>query len=213
MIKSKIVINGVMTTVSGLSILGTNDELGKSAQDNPIIRNPFTYEPYVPGSSIKGKMRSLMELSGMASGNINGDPCGCGKKDCKVCKLFGAHRNTKPEVGQPRVIFRDATLAKEFQHNFDVIEVKSETAIDRKTGTAKSGSLRSRERIAAGVNLNYEIVILVYDGDDAKELQSLVELGLHMIEATGLGGKVTAGYGKVNFHVGEDSYHVEVSKF
>ena len=62
-------------------------------------------------------------------------------------------------------------------------------------------------------DFNYEIVILVHDGDNEKELQSLVELGLHMIEATGLGGKVTAGYGKVNFHVGEDSYHVEVSNF
>ena len=213
MIKKKIVINGVMTTVSGLSILGTNDELGKSAQDNPIIRNPITMDPYVPGSSIKGKMRSLFELSGMADGQINGDPCGCGRKTCKVCKLFGAHRNTRAEVGQPRVIFRDAILTKDFQNNFDIVEVKSETAINRKTGTAMDKSLRTRERVAAGVDFNYEIVILVHDGDNEKELQSLVELGLHMIEATGLGGKITAGYGKVNFHVGEDSYHVEVSNF
>lgn len=211
MIKKKIVINGVLTTETGLSIGGTKDDIGINTQDNPVIKNPLTNQPYIPGSSIKGKMRSLMELSGFAKGTKF--PCGCGHKDCTVCKLFGAHMNMRAESGQPRVLFRDAYLTEEFDSLSSVIENKSETAIDRTTGTAGKGTLRTRERVAAGVNFNYEIVILVNDNDNPAELQSLVETGLRMIETTGLGSKVTAGYGKVNFNIGADTYSVKVSDF
>lgn len=211
MIKKKIVIKGVLTTESGLSIGGTKDDIGINTQDNPIIKNPLTNEPYIPGSSIKGKMRSLMELSGQAKGAKF--PCGCGRKDCIVCKLFGAHMNMKAESGQPRVLFRDAYLTEEFSSLSNVIENKSETAINRATGTASTGSLRTKERIAAGVSFNYEIVILVNDTDNPAELQSYVETGLRMIEATGLGSKVTAGYGKVNFNIGADTYSAELKDF
>ena len=63
MIKKKIVINGVLTTETGLSIGGTKDDIGINTQDNPVVKNPLTNQPYIPGSSIKGKMRSLIELS------------------------------------------------------------------------------------------------------------------------------------------------------
>ena len=152
-----------------------------------------------------------MELSGLADGVKF--PCGCGHKDCKVCKLFGAHMNMRAESGQPRVLFRDAYLTDEFAGLSDVIENKSETAIDRTTGTAGKGTLRTKERIAAGVNFNYEIVILIHDNDNPAELQALVEKGLRMIEATGLGSKVTAGYGKVSFNIGADTYSATLSNF
>ena len=212
MIKNKIVISGVMTTESGLHIGGTKDDISISAMDNPVIKDVITNKPYVPGSSIKGKMRSLFELSGYAKGNSF--PCKCGSNNCIVCKLFGAHMNTNAESGSPRVIFRDVYLTSEFESISDsIVEVKTETAIDRQTGTAKKGSLRPNERVASGVAFNYEIVILVHDNDNEAELQSMVETGLRMIETTGLGGKVSAGYGKVNFHIGEDTYTVKKSKF
>ena len=214
MIKQQIKIRGVLTVESGLHIGGTKDDIGISTTDNPIIRNPLTGMPYIPGSSIKGKMRSLFEQNEQAKGDSY--PCRCGKKDCIVCTLFGAHMNMKGESGAPRVMFRDAVLSeayKDLSQDSSLVEIKSETAIDRKTGTAANGSLRQMERIAAGVSFDYEIVILVWDGDNPAVLQSSVENGLRMIEATGLGAKTTAGYGKVNFHIGEDSYSVEVGKF
>ncbi len=211
MIKEQIKITGVLTTESGIHIGGTKSDLGIGSMDNPVVRDALTNRPYIPGSSIKGKMRSMFELSGFAKGKTL--PCGCGDKDCIVCKLFGAHRNTKSEAGQTRVMFRDAYLSPEFENLDNTIEVKTETAIDRRTGTAQNGSLRQSERVAAGVNFNYEISILVCDGDNADELRAMVENGLRMIEATGLGGKVSAGYGKVNFNIGADSYKVETRKF
>ena len=212
MIKEKITIKGVLTTESGLHIGGTKDDIGISALDNPVIKDALTNAPYIPGSSIKGKMRSLFETSGFAKGKTL--PCGCGDKDCIVCKMFGAHRNTNAQSGASRVIFRDAYLTSDFENMTDITEIKTETAIDRSTGTAQRGSLRQSERVSAGVEFNYEINILVHEGDNADELYGMVKAGLKMIEATGLGGKVSAGYGKVNFHIDEEGkYSVTKSKF
>ena len=227
MIKKKIIINGVLTTKSGLSIGGTKDDIGINTQDNPVIKNPLTNQPYIPGSSIKGKMRSMFEAAGLNKGELmtikkdprtgkeyeDWHPCMCGRTDCAVCKLFGAHMNTNAKSGSPRLLFRDAYMTDEFDKLSDVIEIKTETSIDRKSGTAKTGTLRTKERIAAGVNFDYEIVILVHDSDNAAELLSLVENGLRMIEATGLGSKVTSGYGSVDFNIGADTYSVKESNF
>lgn len=54
-------ITGIIEVKTGLHIGAGNDRIEISGMDNPIIRNPLTQEPYIPGSSIKGKMRSLME--------------------------------------------------------------------------------------------------------------------------------------------------------
>ena len=212
MFKDKITVKGTMIAKSGIKIGGhKGDEFGISATDNPIVRNPLTGTPYIPGSSIKGKMRSLLEQSGYAKGNSF--PCRCGKKDCVVCKLFGAHLNMKGESGQPRLIFRDAHLSDTFAQLDDVVEVKTETAINRETGTAMNGSLREFERIAEGVSFDYEINLITQDGDNADELLATLVTGLHMIEATGLGGKVSAGYGQVDFQIDSDSYSVTKTKF
>ncbi len=205
MITRHVKITGIMTAVSGISIGGTRDSLGFTAADIPIVRNPLTGKPYIPGSSIKGKMRSLFERSGVGNSR-NGEPCGCGKKDCIVCKLFGAHKNTKAASGPSRLIFRDANLTPEFDSVEEsvLIEIIG-TAIDRNTGN----TLRTRECVTKGTEFEYEIDILVQDGDDEKDMISAVESGLKMIERTGLGGMISNGCGQVNFHVGEDSYHVE----
>ena len=214
MIRRKVRITGTMTVNTGLSIGGQKDGIGIAEKDNPIIRNPLTNKPYIPGSSIKGKMRSLFERSGVGNSQ-NGLPCKCGKSDCPVCKLFGAHMNPNAACGTPRLIFRDANLTPAFESVEDsmLIENKAETAIDRISGTAKNGSLRQRERVAAGTEFLYEIIILVHDGDNENDMIQTVESGLRMIESTGLGGKVTAGYGHVDFHIGENTYHVESTKF
>ena len=210
MVIKKVIMNGVLTTKTGLSIGGTKDDIGIGTSDNPIIKNPLTGQPYIPGSSIKGKMRSLFESAGLQKGD-DATICKCGREDCVVCKMFGAHMNPNAKSGSPRVLFRDAMLSPEFDRLDNVIELKTETCIDRVTGVAKNGSLRQKERVAAGVNFDYEIIILVHDSDDEDELIGLVKNGLRMIEATGLGSKTTAGYGKVDFNI--DSMNIEVEDF
>ena len=206
-----VTINGVLTTKSGLSIGGVKDSLGISSEDNPIVKDSLTGNPYIPGTSIKGKMRSLFESSGFAKGNNL--PCGCGRTDCMVCTLFGAHRNIKADSGQTRLQFMDAFLTKDFEDIETVVEDKIETAIDRQTGTAAKGSLRTRERISAGVSFDYEIRILIFEGDDENKFIEFVKLGLKMIESTGLGCKNSSGYGQVDFNTDKDSFKIEIKKF
>ena len=54
-------ITGEIKCVTNLHIGGSKDMLGIGMMDNPVIRDPVTDEPYIPGSSLKGKMRSLLE--------------------------------------------------------------------------------------------------------------------------------------------------------
>ena len=200
-LKNIVSVSGVLTIKSGLSIGGSKEGLGVDTKDNPIIRNPLSNKPYIPGSSIKGKMRSLFEQYGLAKGGSF--PCKCGRKECVVCTLFGAHMNVKGESGTPRLMFRDSMLAPEFEDLFDeeIVEIKTETMIDRNTGTAATGSLRTKERIAAGVKFNYSIDILVFENDNENKLVEYVKQGLKFIELTGLGSKISAGYGQIDFDI------------
>ena len=86
---------------SGLHIGGSQDELTIGGSDNPVIKNPATGRPYIPGSSLKGKMRGELEKQlGRFTNDQRGNPrpCGCAGDDCPVCRLFGAHMNTRSEL-------------------------------------------------------------------------------------------------------------------
>lgn len=184
---------------SGLHIGGSQDELAIGGADNPVIKNPETRKPYIPGSSLKGKMRGELEKQlGRRNGN---KPCGCGK--CAVCRVFGAHSNDS-DLGPSRIIVRDGRLSSGGR-----IENKSENIIDRRTGAAARGGLRSNERVAEGTVFNVQIVLQVFDmdagfeyegrkGDDA--LQAVVADGLNLVQMTGLGGGTSRGSGAVSFH-------------
>ncbi len=192
---------------SGLHIGGSQDELRIGGSDNPVIKNPATDKPYIPGSSLKGKMRAELEKHvGNQKGN---NPCGCGK--CAVCRVFGAHMNLNSELGPSRIIVRDGRLAKGGR-----TEEKAETGIDRSTGAARRGSLRSTERVVEGSEFSMEIVLQVYEIDSdfqydpiygdgktrqgGEALQAVVADGLNMVQLTGLGGGTSRGSGAVSFH-------------
>lgn len=216
-LKKFVKISGVMEVLTGLSIGGNKDDIGPGGSDTPVIKNPLDNSPYVPGTSLKGKMRSKLEevygvenpIKDKNSGRIIGyAPCGCGRKDCIICTLFGAHMNTKSEAGTPRAIFKDMYITDEFKDlPIDrIFETKNETMVDRKTHTASNSSLRNRERVAKGVKFNYEILVQIYDGDNEKKILDTLRRGLELVEETGLGGKTTGGYGRVSFGIDDDNY-------
>ena len=211
---------GVMTVETGLQINGPGVEIGPGGLDSEVIKNPLTKLPYVPGSSFKGKMRAELEAVldkvnyTTKNGNNVGKPCGCEKKDCVICTLFGAHKNTASNAGTykntasnagiPRLKFRDMTLCDEFVGKAGVTEDKAATMIDRCSGTASSGSLRHVERVSAGVKFNYEIVMAIYEGDNEKLLIETLDRGMKLIENTGLGGGTSHGNGKVSFTIKDE---------
>jgi len=222
-LKCKIVV------LTGLHIGGSKENVEIGGIDNIVIKIPALKlddeikkdVPYIPGSSIKGKMRALLEwvekpvfdkpvfeviaLSEVKEVNKKlGEPCNCGK--CKVCKLFGAHKNTKSE--EPvRLRIEDFYPTKETINNIwrnfldgDFVEVKVENTIDRVKGTAQHP--RYQERVIPFSEFEGEIKIRVHEGDK-KDLYETVQKGIKLIEDDYLGGSGSRGYGKVKFEIKE----------
>lgn len=208
-------ITGTITVLTGLHIGAGKDSLEIGGLDQPIIKHPLTGEPYIPGSSIKGKMRSLLEISryaaqsqetrdyifGKKDRNKRGLPCGCAKKGCPSCTIFGTSADGKnPELGPTRLIVRDACLTdawrKKFQDGELVMEVKYENTIDRVKGVAENP--RPLERVPADVAFAFHLSFKVFEGDEPQLFDDVFR-GLRLIELDALGGNSSRGCGQVRF--------------
>lgn len=207
-------ITGKISLKTGLHIGGGGETIQIGGMDNPIIKSPlkdYPY-PYVPGSSLKGKMRSLLEWKegklGTKRGNENG-PCDCGT--CLICRIFGTAGSEESNQGPTRIIIRDAFLTKESITRLETLrqekgliyaEEKQENTIDRVKGTSKN--LRTTERVPAGIDFVFEIVLRVFEGDNEGEMMEKVREALRLVQADALGGSGSRGYGKVEFVACQD---------
>ncbi len=189
----KIKIQTVISLLSGLHIGGNSDNVEIGGIDNPVIKLATqNNQPYIPGSSLKGKMRCLLE-------QINGAAT-VGASD-SINKLFGFSKTNQPS----KIIFRDAYLQEtsiqmlENCTNLDMAytEGKWENVIDRVKGTAEHP--RQTERIPAGVSFDAEFIINVWNSDNEKELIDLLEKGIRALENDYLGGNGSRGYGQIKF--------------
>lgn len=59
--QGKFIISGILECVTGTRIGGTQEKFEIGGIDNPVIKDPLTDLPYIPGSSLKGKLRHLLE--------------------------------------------------------------------------------------------------------------------------------------------------------
>ena len=203
-------ITGVIHLRSGLHIGAGKDTVEIGGLDQPIIKHPVSGAPYIPGSSLKGKMRALLETS-IFSANpdtrtsvLAGKPCECGKKGCPACTLFGSHnapQKCDPDLGPTRILVRDANLTPECEEQFKngrlPMEIKYENIINRVQGVAEHP--RPLERVPAGTAFVLNIALKVYDGDRAEDLLQHVWQGLKLIEMDALGGGGSRGNGQVRF--------------
>ncbi|MCG2828254.1 type III-A CRISPR-associated RAMP protein Csm3 [Methanothermobacter sp. K4] len=191
------VISGEIICRTGLHIGGSKDSIEIGGSDNVIIRDPVTRLPYIPGSSIKGKMRALLELA--LDRVTNGGPCKCG--ECDVCRVFGSAADNTSVSGPTRIIVRDSFPTEEtmemWRKSTDVVEgaeLKYENSLDRITSRANP---RNQERVPRGSKFGFEIIVSEYEGD-SDNLGVVLE-GLRLLEDSYLGGSGTRGYGKVEF--------------
>jgi len=204
-LKKYISYTGLLVCKTGMRIGGTESAMGIGSAENPVIKDARGM-PYIPGSSLKGKLRSLLEYKYKRVGE-NGSPCGCGNdlNICPVCTIFGPHRNIQHNLGPTRIIVRDAFLSEKSKKEWgesgasgkEFTETKTETAIDRRTGMAMRGSLRTQERVNAGTEFELHINLRVFDGDDESKLRGYVEESLKMLGSDYIGGSGTRGYGWV----------------
>lgn len=205
-------IKGRIVLRSGLHIGAGDTEMHIGGIDNTVVRHPHTQEPYIPGSSIKGKVRSLLEMKSGLILRTKGAPLQAKdlnglnveqEEECrKILKLFGSIGAANEEIeklGPTRISFADCPLSeKSRKERLALFEIKSETAIDRIKGTAKSGSLRFIERVPAGVEFDFTVCLKMM-GEEDKELLDYLLLGLKILEMDSLGGSGSRGYGKIQF--------------
>jgi CRISPR-associated protein Csm3 len=194
-------ITGSIHLLSGMRIGGSDELLQIGGTDLSCIKHPVTLKPYIPGSSIKGKMRSELEQRLEKFGGAGNEPCGCAKDDCMVCRVFGPHKKAQHLLGPTRIIVRDGQLISGGE-----TELKSENIIDRKTGTALHP--RKVERVVAGSSFSVRIGIQVWDIDKdcnfdgntgSEALESFVREGMRSLQRTGLGSGISKGSGEIQF--------------
>lgn len=196
-------LTGKVEILSGLHIGGGDDTMKIGGIDNGVIKDVNTDKPYIPGSSLKGKMRSLLEWDCRVVGYGDGsvftskilkDIPAPDQKDAKtLLKLFG---DKEGEFGITRINVGDCSLCDESK-DMILSEAKYENVINRQKGTAEHP--RQTERVPAGVKFDFDIRVKVFEDDDETELIDMVKKGFELIESDYLGGSGSRGYGRVKF--------------
>ena len=206
-------LQGQIELVSGLHIGSGNAEMHIGGVDKTVVKHPLTQSPYIPGSSLKGKMRSLLEWR---SGAVKEAPLGypdlqnaSGAVQAEVkhiLQLFGISGDAKlgkemQELGPSRLSFWDCNLQAEWEkeirdNNQMLTEVKSENRINRISGVAEHP--RQTERVPAGARFDFRLSVKRLAGDGDALLTTVLQ-GLKLLELDSLGGSGSRGYGKVKF--------------
>ncbi len=207
----RIFIYSDVRVVTGLHIGRGQGELSIGRVDNPVIRDPLTDQPYIPGSSLRGKMRSLWEKATGTIPNhrINNVYIHICKEDsayqnCPVCQIYGVLPNEKLSSLPTRLVARDVFLSKKSVEELEELahtdlpytEVKWEAAIDRVTSAATP---RQIERVPAGtVFTGFEMVFSIYEEGDLDRFTHVIE-AMQLLEDDYLGGAGSRGGGKIQF--------------
>jgi len=195
----KVKISTTLTLETGLHIGGSKDNVEIGGIDNPVIKIATRKnQPYIPGSSLKGKIRSLLEQ--ISGAELSGDE--------EVNSLFGFTKGNSNSQGS-KIIVRDSYLSensiellKNASDNLDMpyTENKFENTIDRVKGVTKQGGIRQTERIPAGVSFDVEFIINVWDNEeDGVKSIEMLKKGIYALENDYLGGSGSRGYGQVRF--------------
>lgn len=207
-LNKKIIISGEIEALTGLLIGGSNNAMGIGGPDKMVIRNPFNNQPYIPGSSLKGKIRSLMELSYGYIMDVNMGKVKNGPSDDInhiTALLFGTANSRNITQQRPsRILFSDGKLlnGEAFRDQTDLpyTESKTEVVIDRITAAAMP---RTFERVPAGATFELRIILNIFEQDNFKEGELLEHTfnGLLMLQDDYLGGSGSRGSGRVKFKV------------
>jgi CRISPR-associated protein Csm3 len=218
----KLILEGEMLCETGLHVGAGKGSLEIGGSDNPVVKDAFG-RPYVPGSSLRGKIRSLLEQSGGLAvpselvylSRRKGQEVRIhqsDRPDDEICLLFGRNPGRMERVQGESLDTSQATPARlavfdaplnpdsitaQMRENLDdeLTEVKSENAIDRITSQANP---RTLERVPMGARFHTRFVMDVLCDEDAPLFLRVLE-GLRLLEDDALGGGGSRGSGRVSF--------------
>lgn len=196
---AKIELKGKLLVKTGMHIGGYSQFAAIGAIDSPVIRDSMTNLPIIPGSSIKGKIRTLLAKKysdKLAQPENDSD---------NIKRLFGSSKtnsgkenNEKEEVAKlSRLIFSDSILSNSEEiksKGVSVTEIKTENSINRVTAVANP---RQVERVIRGSEFEFSIIYNAENENEIKEDLKLLKEGLKFLEYDYLGGNGSRGYGRV----------------
>lgn len=201
-----IILRGKIEVLTGLHIGGSKEKLEIGGVDSPVIRDPYTQYPYIPGSSLKGKLRALLSYD---LNLADDDPPKRTDFNNPLIRIFGvsADSNAREGIGPTRLIVRDAYPDKPTIEMWKILdselmftEYKPENNINRITSAANP---RFMERVVKGSVFNIEFVYGFYkvEGIEKQDKEFFSEFikALRLLEHSTLGGSGSRGYGKVAF--------------
>lgn len=197
-LKGKIFITAKLKVLTGMHIGGNNSFAPIGAVDTPFIRDVLTHEPIIPGSSLKGKLRTLLAKSKSTSYILNKIE----NDDISIGRLFGFV--TKESIVPARLQFFDLFLNKDNLELFKNIEtdtyigeIKYENTINRITGVANP---RQIERVPAGAEFDFKLIYNIENEEElSQDMQTLAE-GFELLHMDYLGGHGSRGYGRVHLY-------------
>ncbi len=193
----KILIQAELTVETGLHIGGSNDYAPIGAVDSVFVRDPFTRQPIIPGSSVKGKMRTLLAKARNGARMVQSPA-----EDEKVVRrLFGA--TGEKQVLLSRLQFSDLFINRKAERKFEKLdtdtymgEVKFENTIERGTGTAMP---RQIERVPRGTTFDFLLIYNIENEEELNEDMEVLAQGFRLLQLDYLGGHGSRGYGRVSF--------------
>jgi len=199
----KILIEGIIELKTGMHIGSSDDFASIGAVDSIVVRNPVSGLPIIPGSSLKGKLRSLLAKYRSCHNKQSNDNCNDysepNKDDNVIKRLFGA---TNPNIAS-RLQFFDLELSnpeklEKIETGLRYTEIKFENRIDREAGSAKDP--RQLERVPAGAEFKFYLVYNLENENEINEDFENISTALKLLQLDYIGGSGTRGYGRLNIN-------------
>lgn len=216
------IITGRIRCETGLHIGAGNDDIQIGGMENPVMRDPISDQPYIPGSSLKGKLRYWSEWSlgliTLEKGESPPYPCSelkvaqdeaqdrdRWKRAFALARLFGPGKpdnDVRAVAGPSRLTVRDAFLTDESVETLQAnlgegiyVEEKTENTIDRITSEANP---RPMERVPRGASFDFTLLVDFYDQDEKALLKTLFA-AMALVEDSSIGGGGSRGHGAISF--------------
>lgn len=196
-LQGKLIITATLELLTGLHIGASSDFAPIGAVDSVLIRDPLKKQPIIPGSSLKGKLRTLLASIETESYKLKTID-----EDSAILKrLFGSSKKNEAQSSRLQFydVFMDASSVERIANaNTDLYltEVKFENTINRTTCVANP---RQIERVPAGAKFNFKLNYNVETVEEVMEDLEKLSLALQLLQMDYLGGHGSRGYGKVSF--------------
>lgn len=197
-LNGKVLLQAKLVLETGLHIGGTDEFSAIGAIDSPVVRDIITRSPYIPGSSLKGKMRFLLARQ-FAKNGILGK---ISDEDDQIKRLFGA---SGKKIMPSRLQFYDIFICDNDDNNKKIgnltggslTETKAENTINRISAKAM---IRQIERVVKGTTFEFKLSYTIENSEDIKEDFDNIKKCFYLLENDYLGGGGTRGSGRIKFN-------------